>query len=67
MKKKQNYWKKQKQKKSLKNKEHKNVEQIATSNKVAVAFTIILRVWRRQSVQWKDAICTYNNSRYVQN
>jgi hypothetical protein len=43
-----------------------SAEHLVASSKV-VAFTIILTMWRRQTIQWKDVICTYNNSRYIQN
>jgi hypothetical protein len=35
-------------------------------NKVCATFTIIFKMWRRQSTQWKYVIRTYNNSKYIQ-
>jgi hypothetical protein len=42
-----------------------SAEYLVVGCKVIATFTIIFKVWKRQNVQWENAICANNNSWYI--
>ncbi len=39
-----------------------SVEYLVVGNEINTAFIVILKVWGREAISWKNAICTFHNS-----
>ncbi len=57
--------KKKKKKKVEKSRMWKHVEYLVIGCKVIITFIIILKMCRKEGVQWEDTICANDNSWYI--